>query len=468
MALWYEWLARVRDLRPACARNRTFAWMALVLVGLSVRSDLAGVTSVVRALWLQPRAYRRLLYLFHTPALDLDKLTACWISLALRLFRPLRLGSRLVLVADGIKVPKEGRKMPAVKKLFQQSENNSKPNFIFGHSFEAIGLLVQGPLGQVACVPLLSRIHEGLVFSNRDKRTLLDKFVHLFLSIAPQLKQHALVVADALYCTQKVIRPLLDNGHHLITRMKSNAVAYRPAEVPRVRPRGRPRFYGDKLRIRDLWTQTHRFRSAKSPVYGERQIEIQYFSLDLLWRPVGRLVRLVFVRHPSRGRIVLLTSDTSLDPLEVVALYGYRFKIEVGFRQALYTLGSYAYHFWMQAMTPISRRSGNQYLHMKTERYRSLVRRKMLAYHRYVQLGCVAQGLQQHLALNFRTKVWQLFGSWMRTMKTAQPPSEAVVAQALRNTLPEFLPAPCRDHELKEFILQQLDADRCPALRLAG
>ena len=174
------------------------------------------------------------------------------------------------------------------------------------------------------------------------------------------------------------------------------------------------------------------------------------------------------MRHPTRGRIVLLSTDTSLDPLQVVALYGYRFKIEVGFRQALYTLGSYAYHFWMLEMTPISRRSGNQYLHMKTERYRDLVRRKMLAYHRYVQLGCVAQGLLQHLALNFRSTVWRLFRSWMRTMKTSAPPSEAVVAQALRTTLPEFLLATGGDQELKEFMLRRLDLGRCPALRLAG
>jgi len=442
--------------------------MVLALVGLSVRGDLAGVTSVVRALGLQPRAYRRLLYLFHAPALNLEKLTAAWIKLALRLFRPLRLGSRLVVVADGIKAPKEGRKMPAVKKLFQQSENNSKPSFIFGHSFEALGLLVHGPLGHVACVPLLSRIQEGLVFSNRDKRTLLDKFVQLFLSITSLLVQPAIVVADALYCTRKVIRPLLDKGHHLITRMKSNAVVYEPAEVPRVRSPGRPRIYGRKCRLRDLWKLTHRFQAAKSPVYGEREIEINYFSVDLLWRPVGRLVRLVFVRHPTRGRVVLLSSDTSLDPLQVIALYGYRFKIEVSFRQALYTLGSYAYHFWMMEMTPITRRSGNQHLHMKTDRYRATVRRKMLAYHRYVQLGCVAQGLLQHLALNFRAKVWGLFGSWLRTMKTAEPPSEAVVAQALRNTLPEFLPTAAGDHELRKFILQQVDIDRCHALRLAG
>jgi hypothetical protein len=442
--------------------------MTVVLVGLCARSDLAGVTSFVRALWLHPRAYRRLLHLFHTPALDLEKLTAGWIRLALRLFRPLRLGSRLVLVADGIKVPKEGRQMPAVKKLFQQSENNSKPTFIFGHSFEAIGLLVQGALGQIFCVPLVSRIQEGLVFSNRDRSTLLDRFVRLFLGVAPLLEQQVVLVADAWYCTRKVIRPLLDNGHHLITRMKSNAVAYQPAPVPRLRSRGRPRIYGDKVRLRDLWSQTHRFSSAKSPVYGESHVQIRYFSIDLLWRPVGRPVRLVFVRHPTRGRIVLLSSDTTLDPLQVIALYGYRFKIEVGFRQALHTLGSYAYHFWMLMMTPIPRRSGNQHLHMKTERYRSMVRRKMLAYHRYVQLGCVAQGLLQHLALNFRTDVWSRFRSWMRTMNTGRPPSEAVVAQALRNSLPEFLPGGCGDSELEEFILRQVDIERCPALALTA
>jgi hypothetical protein len=250
--------------------------------------------------------------------------------------------------------------------------------------------------------------------------------------------------------------------------MKSNAVAYQPAPVPRLRSRGRPRIYGDKVHLRDLWSQPHRFSSASSPVYGESQIQIRYFSIDLLWRPVGRPVRLVFVRHPTRGRVVLLSSDTALDPLQVIALYGYRFKIEVAFRQALHTLGSYAYHFWMLMMTPISRRSGNQYLHMKTERYRSMVRRKMLAYHRYVQLGCVAQGLLQHLALNFRTDVWSRFRSWMRTMKTAQPPSEAVVAQALRNALAEFLPGGSGNPELEEFILRQIDFDRCPALALTA
>jgi hypothetical protein len=58
--------------------------------------------------------------------------------------------------------------MPAVKRLYQSSQDNAKAPYIFGHSFQALGLLAQSALGQLCCVPLISRIHEGLVFSNRD------------------------------------------------------------------------------------------------------------------------------------------------------------------------------------------------------------------------------------------------------------------------------------------------------------
>ena len=35
----------VQALRGACARRRTFGWMMVVLAGLSIRADLAGVNS---------------------------------------------------------------------------------------------------------------------------------------------------------------------------------------------------------------------------------------------------------------------------------------------------------------------------------------------------------------------------------------------------------------------------------------
>ena len=61
MRLWQQWFQCVPALRPACARRRTFVWMSLVLIGLSLRTDLAGVSSIVRALGLEASCYRRLL-----------------------------------------------------------------------------------------------------------------------------------------------------------------------------------------------------------------------------------------------------------------------------------------------------------------------------------------------------------------------------------------------------------------------
>ena len=469
MALWLEWFRCVRQLKAACSRRATFVWMCIALAGLSMRSDLAGVTSIVRALWLEPFCYRRLLTLFHTPALDLSRLSGLWIHLARSLFRPITLGERVVFLADGIKIPKEGRKMPAVKKLHQASTDNTKPPFIFGHSFQAVALLARGPLGLPFAVPLASRIHEGVVFSNRDKRTLLDKLAVLFLEVVGAWLGRAILVADAYYASQKVIRPLLKEGHQLISRARINTVAWKPARQPKKRRRGRPKLYGKKVRLRDLFGNLDRFLRAPSPVYGETGVEIRYRCLDLLWRPVGALVRFVLVDHPSRGRIILMCTDTAVEPLLILELYGYRFKIEISFKQALHTIGSYAYHFWMSDMTPISRRkSGNQHLHMKSEKYRAHVRRKLGAYHRFVQLACIAQGIQQHLAVNFRQAVWRHFQSWMRTMTPSLPPSEAVVAQALRAQLPDFLAAGPEDHELRKIILERTDLDRCPAVLLAG
>jgi len=94
---------------------------------------------------------------------------------------------------------------------------------------------------------------------------------------------------------------------------------------------------------------------AESPVYGERGVMIRYRVADLIWRPLRRQVRFVAVDHPTRGKILLLSTDLALDPIDVIRLYGIRFKIELSFKQALRVVGVYAYHFWMMTMKPRSR-----------------------------------------------------------------------------------------------------------------
>jgi len=369
-------------------------------------------------------------------------------------------------VGDGIKIPKEGKKMPAVKGLHQQSESNSKSPFIMGHSFQAIGILV-GALNNVFAVPLVSRIHEGLVFSNRDQRTLLDKMVSLIESL--EIREPFYFIADAYYATGKIVKKLLQKGNHLITLVRSNAVAYYPASPnPKDKKRGRPRIYGKKVKLKSLFDDPDTMQTASSPVYGEKRTQIRFRSVDLIWRPVGILVRFVVVIHPVRGRCILMCTDLGLSALEIIRLYGLRFKIELSFKQAIRVLGTYAYHFWMKTMKPIKRFSGNQYLHKKPEAYRQAVRRKIDAYHRYVQTGLIAQGLLQYLSAAFPQLVFSSFGSWFRTIRSDFSPSEHVAAIALRNTFPEFLSDSSKNSIFEKFLLERIDLDRTEGLRLVA
>lgn len=468
MRLWISWFKAVSYLRDSCRRSKTFAWMVVALLGFCTRADLAGVTSFIRAGFIRGRLYRGLLDMFHSPALDLGKLTRLWVKLVLRLFIPLTHGDYFLLVADGIKIPKEGRKMPAVKKLHQSSTNNTKPAFIMGHSFQAIGLLVQGIGQQVISVPLVSRIHEGIVWANFHRPSLLDKLVALLVPIQQILGKKTILVADAYYASRKIVLPLLEQGNHLVTRVRANAVGFEKAPMKSGKTKGRPKKYGQKVHLGKEWSRKGEFTPAPSPVYGERSVQIEYHVLDLLWRPVGKEVRFILVKHPTRGRIILMTTMISMSALDVIRIYGYRFKIESGFKSATHTLGAYGYHFWMMDMEPLKRNGGDQYMHHRSKGYRDAVKRKMGAYHRYVQLATVAQGLLLYLGISFRSLVWNRFGSWMRTMKPENAPSELVVAQALRSTLPHFL-LDCQDnHELKKIVREKLDPNRVPGLRLSA
>ena len=51
--------------------------------------------------------------------------------------------------------------MPGVKKLHQESEDSSKGEYIFGHMFGAIGVLI-GTKQHHLCLPLHMSIQDGL------------------------------------------------------------------------------------------------------------------------------------------------------------------------------------------------------------------------------------------------------------------------------------------------------------------
>jgi hypothetical protein len=104
----------------------------------------------------------------------------------------------------------------------------------------------------------------------------------VFWTVPSSLEAPVILVADAHYASRKVIVPLLAAGHHLVTRVRKNTVAYQPTPRPTCRRRGRPRLHGQRVYVRDLLRDTAAFVSVPSPVYGGHDATISYRCVDLL------------------------------------------------------------------------------------------------------------------------------------------------------------------------------------------
>jgi len=434
---WSRVLRILPLFRKAFSRQRTFLWFCCAILATVLRTDLLGVTSLARSLGGKSKIYGCLLGFFASGAVKLDILSRIWGGILSSHKMAYKVNGRVLLVVDGIKAPKSGCRMPAVKRLHQQSSSNTKPTYITGHSCQSIAILF-GSLAGVFAVPFLTRILEGLRFSPKDKKSQIAKIPSLLGNALGNVPFY--LVADAYYASGAFALSLVAMDGHLVTRAKGNAVAYRPVQKNDKPQRGRPRVYGKKVSLKALSKESPEFVEAESPVYGERGVKIRYREVVLLWKPLGKAVKFVIVKHPTRGKrggaFYLMTTDLKMDALDLIYIYGLRFKIEVSFKAAVHSVGAFAYHFWTGAMKKRKRVSGDQYLHREEPEKVEKIKTKMNAYHAHLQIGNIAQGIMQILALEMPQHIAALDCRYRRTI--CELPTEATVAAALQSSASIF------------------------------
>jgi hypothetical protein len=281
------------------------------------------------------------------------------------------------------------------------------------------------------------------------------------------MKGNYYFLADAYYSCKPMLKGLLGNDNHIITRMKSNAVAYEK-ETHIKKGRGRPKIFGKKVILKNNFIDHKGFETIASPIYGEIDVSLEIKVCDLILKGISKVVRYVLVKHPTRGNVILMSSDINLSGSEIVELYGKRFKIEVSFKEAIHTVGAYSYRFWMKDMKKTRKWDGTKHLHKESDDYRMQFLKKINAYNLHVQFGLIAQGILQYLSIRHEKEIWQTFGSWLRTIRPGIPPSEKVVSMSLRNGLLEFLTGRKIPSAFKKFMQERSDISRMPGHRMAS
>lgn len=127
--------------RDCFSRTSSFNWFVITVMGFIVRLDHHGVSSVVRWLNLDPDKYTSLLLFFRASSWNLKSIQEKWWQIVLTKCPTITINGRYLIAGDGIKISKEAKKMPGVKRLHQESDNSGKAPYIYGHHFGTLGIL---------------------------------------------------------------------------------------------------------------------------------------------------------------------------------------------------------------------------------------------------------------------------------------------------------------------------------------
>jgi hypothetical protein len=416
------WLS---ELRAVFRRQAAFGWFVLSIWAFLLHFDGSGLSSLIRYFGLASSEYYNLLHFFHSSAFSVQELCVQWAKLLWRKAPVLLLEGQPVYVVDGLVASKAGKKMPGVKMLHQASENNNKPEFVMGHFWGALSMLAQAG-SRLFAVPVRFCIQDGLKSSPSQKSSHITRMHQMVTATAQQI---GTILADCQYACRPFIEGLLSAGFHLIARVRLNTVAFEPAPKAQGRKRGRPKKYGKKVVLQELFSRKKLFRSVEVELYGRKQQALLY-EVVLYWQT--RLVKFVLSVDDRGRKAIFLSTRTGLSAEAIVVAYGWRFKIEVGFKALVERMFAFCYRFWMKAMDKRKRGEGDQYLHRAGEPYREQVARKVEAYERFVNIAAIGLGLLQMLSLRYAQKVWDSLPLWFRTLRKEAGPSENLVRATLQ------------------------------------
>ncbi len=216
-----------------------------------LRSDKLGVTSVIRNLALCPECYDSMIHFFRASSWSLETILLHWFS-AVKKFSPLyKEGQFCVLVGDGVKQSKEGRRMSGVKKLFQESENSAKPEYIHGHMFGWLGILA-GAARCWACIPLSIRLHDGLQAARGWEGASASGGSHVVQMVenaysAARTVGDSLLLLDRYFLTVPALEKLkafnnsADVHMEVVTKAKKSCVAFEKPSPAGLEEGGRPK-----------------------------------------------------------------------------------------------------------------------------------------------------------------------------------------------------------------------------------
>ena len=264
------------------------------------------------------------------------------VILILRRFDPGPNGRWKVAVDDS-PTQRYGRHVEGANVHHNPTPGPAGHSWLFGHNWVCLAVLLTHPLWAVLALPVLSKLYVRRddvtklrarhgEWKFQTKHELALELVRELIGTLRGLGSRAgwIILMDGAYAASKLLRGLLAEGAHVISRLRRDAQLY-DLPTPVAGRRGRPRIYGEH--------RIHLAKRAAHPggwetiTFRSRGVEITRRCKTFLatTRLVGGAIRVVLLEHERGNWAAYFSTDITLDARQILQTGAERWAIEETF-----------------------------------------------------------------------------------------------------------------------------------------
>lgn len=353
-----NWMITIlTEFAPAIYTMNTWYKVEVLVAGAILARGQRTVSAVLRVMGLSQRRnyalYHQVLSRAVWSGLEVS-------SILLRLLiKTFDTGGPLVFGIDETIERRRGEKITA-KGIYRDPVRSSKSHFVKASGLRWISVmwLTRIPWAQrIWALPFLTALAPSERYyeqRGRAPKTILDWARQLVYQVRRWLPNRALIfVADSSYAALDFLHACqtLPQPVTVITRLRLDAALYEPA--PPYSGRGRPRQKGQRLPTpqQRLDAPTTHWTRLPFVWYNHQLRQIELSTFQAVWFHNGQApvpIRVVLVRdvQATFAPQALLSTDLSLDPLDILVFFKRRWQMEPTFRHLRQHLGMETQRQW--------------------------------------------------------------------------------------------------------------------------
>ena len=245
-----------------------------------------------------------------------------WFAFNLFLANKVCTGKFRAIAVDPSFIPKAGNKTPWFGKFWSGAAASMKR----GLELLGIGLI---DVDNHDCMTLGALQTPNTKTLEEMDYNLVDWYRQLLIAMKDKLQPISkLLVADAFFAKNTFVLPLLEEGFHVVSRLRNDAALWYPTTEKPTGKRGHPRWYDGKIDFANLDPT----RCVELHVDNGRLFGLKAYSKSL-----KRFIK-VAIWYPIEGRMdkwqIYFSTDESMTTHDVIDCYRTRFQLEFCFRDA--------------------------------------------------------------------------------------------------------------------------------------